>query len=654
MTAYRRALIAIIVLTLFVAGTPVLMARLSAEATDHVVSLVADYQEFAAAAQERGVSVDTFLRRLHGAGVNALAVHEDSLASLAQEGLLSVHSGADLLDLARLGDKPPVPLRQIQPRATYVYGFASPALQAWLTGALRDRLGAGRVQAGNAVDRVTGDPAQVQARPLGYRPGELRRLAGLGFQIVVRPQDGPGLTASAIRRYFRTLGAQVPLHLVLFDGSLVMGYPQHLAAVAGAMNAAHLVLGAIEAPTQLGLVDQKGIRKIDQQIGERTVRVYSIPSWIIDRQPPPTVTTNVIEAIETRHDRVIYLHPFTAVTVNPSRVLSANVLDYGAIAAAVRDHGYRIGPVRPMPRVTVARWERMLLALGAVAGGLLLLSLIFPSTGWAWLVVLGLLALGFSAVSATLSREAASLGAAIAFGGLGAFTVARMWLHPPRRVWAEAVLHTLAAAGVALVGALFIATILGDTQHMLEWSYFRGVKVSYLAPPLLALVGYVVYTGETGSARGSFWRDAARFLDMPLAVKHVLLGGLVLGAGGIYLLRSGNVTSVLSIEAHLRAFLEHVLVYRPREKEFLIGYPSLFLATLFAHRRRPGWFLVFLLGASVAVVSLIDSFEHLRTPFLTSFLRSGTGLLLGLVLGSVVLGVVAAAIGWWERRRRAS
>lgn len=654
MNGFRRALMAIVALTLLVGGLPVLFARMRAEASDRVVSLVADYQEFAAVAQAQGAPVDPFLRQLHAAGVNALAVHEDTLLSLDNLGLLTVRTGAQLLDDVRVGQQTPVPVAAIDPQSVYVFGFTSPALRRWTGRALADTFGARRVQVGTTVDRVVGDAADVENQGIGYHPGELSRLASLGFQIVVRPQNPPGLTAAGVSRYFASLSAQVPLHLIIFDGLQAMGDPNQLGAVARAMRRYHLVLGAIETPTQLGNIDQLGIRRLSQAIGQRTVRVYSIPPWIIGKLQPPGVASDVESAIDDRHNRAIYLHPFTAATVDPSDLLQANVQGYALLASSIRNFGYQLGPVRPMPLVTVGRWERVLLAVGAVAGGLLLLSFIFPGIGWTWLIVLGLLAAAFAAVSATLSREVAALGAAMAFGGMASFVVARLWRHPPRSVWWGAVTTMLASAGVALTGALFVATLLGGTQHMLQWSYFRGVKVSYVAPPLLAVVGYLVYTGGSQGAAASFWRRAGEVLDTPLTLRHVLVGLLVLGAGGYYVLRSGNVTSLLPLEGHLRTFLQQTLVFRPREKEFLVGYPSLFLATLFAYRRRPAWFLIFLLGASAAFVSLIDSFEHLDAEFLTSFLRSLTGLAAGLVVGSVALGVVAAAIGWWERRQRAS
>jgi len=69
------------------------------------------------------------------------------------------------------------------------------------------------------------------------------------------------------------------------------------------------------------------------------------------------------------------------------------------------------------------------------------------------------------------------------------------------------------------------------------------------------------------------------FFDSPVKIWQVLLGILVLGAGSLLVLRSGNVGSeyVSGYELNLRGLLGGLLGVRPRFKEFLIGYPALIL-----------------------------------------------------------------------------
>ena len=81
---------------------------------------------------------------------------------------------------------------------------------------------------------------------------------------------------------------------------------------------------------------------------------------------------------------------------------------------------------------------------------------------------------------------------------------------------------------------------------------------------------------------------------------------------------------------------------RPRFKEFLIGYPAIFVlaALMPSHRRAAGW--AFMLAAAIGLADVLDTFSHIHTPLSVGLLRT----LNGAVLGSAI-GVVAQ---WIYRR----
>jgi hypothetical protein len=160
--------------------------------------------------------------------------------------------------------------------------------------------------------------------------------------------------------------------------------------------------------------------------------------------------------------------------------------------------------------------------------------------------------------------------------------------------------------------------------------------------------------GVDGAGRG--WRGLARRAAGLLARRLTAweLGLLLLIAFGavLYVGRAGHESGipVMGLEVKLRALLEHTLVARPRLKEVLIGHPALMVAAFLAARGDRSYVALLLLAAGVGQVSVINSFEHLRTPLVITLLRSGNGLVVGLLAGAVA----AVVAGWLLHLARAS
>lgn len=647
------------------AGIPPLLQRVRAEGADRSVELVADQADFTAVAEAQGVDPATFLRRMHAAGITSLGVAEDTLKTLADQGLVQEWTGADLKAAAELRPLPSA-FAGHTPRMDRLYVYVSdPTLGAWLRTSLQQRLAPGRVTAWRAGDAtvvaVRGDKKELEALGLGFRPGRLSSLASLGFTIVPRLSDDPQETAAAIGATVAQAAAQAPVHTVIFAGEAVTGYPDQLAATAEALAAAGWDVGAIETPPQLGNVDQSGITTLVAARPGAVVRVYSLPAWVLQQMQPAQVNQTILDGITGRNLRVIYLHPYTAQVDPAGHVLADNVTRWGRLAARIRALGYHLGPARPFPQMHVRKRYRILLNLGVLAGALWLLFLLLPATarrGWWWLVAGGILVAGATAVRAGLAAEAGGLGAAVVFPSLAGFYVARTWDRWERggsglgRIWWQAVLTAVIAAATAAIGAYLLSALLSNTAYMQEWSFFRGVKVSYVMPPLVTSLAFLVAVGVSGRRQG-LGQELGALGRIVIRGAHLLGLAVLLGAAGYYVLRSGNVSyhAVSSIEETMRTLLSRFFVDRPREKEFLVGYPSFFLAVYAAARRHNGWFWMFLLGGSVGLVSLVNSFEHVRTPLLVSVHRGLYGLLLGAVIGTVVLLVVWAVERVWTRSR---
>ena len=75
---------------------------------------------------------------------------------------------------------------------------------------------------------------------------------------------------------------------------------------------------------------------------------------------------------------------------------------------------------------------------------------------------------------------------------------------------------------------------------------------------------------------------------------------------------------------------------RPRTKEFLIGYPALFLAAGYFLRGEKQWLWVLAAIGVIAPISVFNTFSHIHTPLMISLIRTFNGLILGLLIGWVL------------------
>ncbi|MHB8945468.1 MAG: DUF5693 family protein, partial [Bacillota bacterium] len=274
-----------------------------------------------------------------------------------------------------------------------------------------------------------------------------------------------------------------------------------------------------------------------------------------------------------------------------------------------------------------------------------------------------------------VSLQMMALAGALIFPTLGTAYPLKRWRRVRGRnsigsTAGVALVSLVTATAISLIGAFFIASLLSDIRYLLEFDYFRGVKLVHIVPMALLALIYAAYYGAGGDG-GERRREqtaerapdvdgpphdvvveAARFLRTKVRVVHVALLLLAAIAGYIYIGRTGNTSglAVSSLELNVRAGLERLLVARPRTKEFLIGHPALILGAWSVLRGYPALAFPLVLAGSIGQVSAVNSFQHLRTPFALSLLRGVNGLVLGAAIGLVAL-IIIDPIARWLRDR---
>jgi hypothetical protein len=187
---------------------------------------------------------------------------------------------------------------------------------------------------------------------------------------------------------------------------------------------------------------------------------------------------------------------------------------------------------------------------------------------------------------------------------------------------------------ITLSGALLIAALLSNNKFMLGIEQFSGIKISYLVPLflVLAIMWLKVNKGKLMILEN---------IKKPILIEHVIIMVFFAVFLVIYISRSGNFSflPVLSIEEKIRIFLEKTLIARPRNKEFLIGYPALLLAMSMNFLKIKEFKIPIIIIGTIGPVTLINTFCHIHTPFLFSMLRTFNGVWLGLVLGLIIITI---------------
>jgi hypothetical protein len=187
--------------------------------------------------------------------------------------------------------------------------------------------------------------------------------------------------------------------------------------------------------------------------------------------------------------------------------------------------------------------------------------------------------------------------------------------------------------GETLVGVFLLIGLLADHRFMLGVETYAGVKLALILPILIVALYFILEQGE-----GSFFNRIKTFLQSKITMALVAAGMFALLALGIFVARSGNfVLPVPMFEKYFRNFLEAILFIRPRTKEFLVGYPLLALSALLVLKGQRRWLWVLAAIGTIAPISLFNTFCHIHTPVLISFVRSINGLALGIIIGTIVV-----------------
>ena len=605
-----RRLLVLLSIVVLAAALPFALERVARERENRSVLLVVDWDDLEWFARTKGVDPLVLARELRQEGFTVFGVSEWSLKALKARGLLV-----------------PAPAPPDAPPYLQYFTGASEAVRKTLAERL-NTLGK-RVEVFGEVLGVSLLPEEEEKVGLGWDRDLIQRLREEGCTLVLRPYNYLNVPPEVLSRL---LGDDVWKNEgvvgVIASGDSIPGYgnPQSLRRFADFLSDRGLFFGYVE------FVGQKGEDTLARLVPQWTLRVHSIPPDELKNYTPETARERFLRALRERSVRVLYLRLFT----EPSFTgWERNFVYLQDLRKDIQAQGLAFG-LPPLPHRAFAP-SRAFLVLSAFVvsffalflfealffrpplwlgflGGVLLSVVVFTSPLWGMKVV-GLCA-GVTAPTLSVMLLVEEFSQGRKFRGI------------------------LEAFLVAFAGSLVIAQGLYHWLFVQRIEQYFGVKVMLTLPVVLVFLYLFRRRLLGGSLQEVLLGDLRRF--------ELLVAAFLGVAFVLYLTRSGNfpLLGAGRLENQMRTFLERILFARPRTKEFLVGYPALWLLASLRDLR-PVYRMVLWLSATVGFVTMVNSFCHLHTPLLFTLLRFVNALSLSVpVFGVYYLAVLFALWIW--------
>ena len=689
---YNPVLLAVIVVGL-VCALWLNFVRHDVEKQNNTVEMAMEYEGLRKLAALQGLPEEDVLRQFKEAGINSLMIFDTTLERLKKNGELQTATGGELRQAAMLGaDKgvfAHVPAEALEENAAYAAAAADASILEDVEQDLCLRYGADRVQVVSENPRIIkvkgsttplpdgryDEPQGLLQAPLGLPVQDLRKVNALGFKIIVRPQNYIEVTDEQIDAIFdRIKEAGVPVAALMPCGTDDVGYPNKMQHLGERMKENNMTLVMLEHYTQLQFAKIDGLLPLAEFNDYKAAR-----SYVID--PTEQKKISVGEALrrwaltdEERNIRVNYIRPFL-MPEGGQDIMKTNLKYVRDIKASVEARGYTIGEAGVFAAkgdgfapYFPSKLSFIPVLLAIVAGVVLYLSLLFNLSGSKQLALWAVLSAGGLALlfigRGLLTRQLLALAAASVFPVLSMSVIFNIWdknttgKHSLLSICWKGIWQLALAIALSLVGAAFLSAILTDSRFLLEIDIYRGVKLTFILPVIFTAILFIKrhdLLQVVGRGLQTLWKRLNGLLDTGLTFRHVVVLLVLMFIAYYFVGRSGHTggVPVPAIELKMRAFLEQLMYARPREKEFMIGHPMFFLAVLAVYRCAPRWWQFALTCAAViGQGSLVQTFCHMRTPVVMSFVRALDGYAVGVVFGVAGVLVIGALLPLVLKLRR--
>ena len=690
---YNPVLVAVILVGL-VCALWVNWNRHAIEQRNNSVEMAMEYKDLRKLAALEGVPEEVVLKKFQEAGINSLMVFDTSLERLGKIGAIKLVTGKELRQAKVLGNDTGVfaNVKDVKENAVYIAegNDATAFEEAWED--LRVRYDAERarmISSNPPIIEVLGstdllpinavrEPVGILQAPLGLSSSEMRKVASLGFNVIIRPQNFVNVTEEKIDSIFNRIAKSgVEVNAYMSAGAEVVGYPNKIDYMAKKLADRKLIMQ--EHYTQLQFAKVEGLVPLAEALNYKAVRTYVIDSLEQKKISVGEGLRRWALTDEERNVRVNYIRPYF-LSQNGQDLLTMNLQYVKDITANVKARGFKIGeaglfeaeasnvkngytgPYFPNKIAFV------IIGTAVLAGAVIYLAQLVELTNSKQIILWGVMTAVMAAIllagRGLVMRQALAFGAAVFFPVLSMNVILDIWDRTKTssvsalKVILNSTWQLALAVLMSLVGGMYLAAILADSRFLLEIDIYRGVKLTFIMPLVLMTILYVKRYDMLGVMGAGVKVAVSRVNDLlnkPITFKHIALLG-VLGIVLLYFVaRSGHSAGVpvAAIEVKMRLFLEQLMYARPRQKEFMIGHPAFFLAAYAAYHNAPRLMQYALTcGAVIGQASLVQTFCHMRTPVFMSTVRAIDGYAMGAVIGIMLVAVVAIVMPQFMKLKR--
>ena len=624
-----------------------------------------DFDAVVLMARNDGYDLDTALQMARDAGVTSFTIYDTTLNKLTQRGELSLVTklGADLY----------YPQFGITDKSYDYYLIGKPQGEKDLyfdevVSDLAVRLGNDKVKVmSNGAYRIAGIKGVMPGLGdvnLGIMSADAKIISDHGFYVILRPTNYSNPTKADVDHFFERADQIKDVTGIMFVGKEVLGYTpvagerkDMLDYTADNLNRRDIPFYMIESVDQLQYNQQDGMYDLSGLVHYRTARVYAMAKEELEKITPEEAAMRFYISDLERNVRV-NLYPLYKKPLHGMNLTETNLSYIQETSQKLKDRGYTLGRASIMEGYYPNALLLAMTAAAAACGFVFVLNLFIPLSEKVNYILLALAVVGGAGgtvlFQSALFLQIMAIGCAVASPTAAMLLLLDWWRKKPidaplgyGRVVRDGAVGLTCAVAIAMIGGLYIAAMLGNIRFFMEFDFYRGVKLTFVLPILLVAAGYLLrfpLWGRTIASPQDFAAFARDFLNIPIKMGTLILLGMLAMVAFIFVGRSGHTAGVPvpDFEVALRRFLENAMYARPREKEFLVGHPAFFLMVAAMYRKWPQILhFLLVLAATIGVGSMVETFAHIRTPFLMSFIRGIDGWLLGLPLG--IIGVCGVA-----------
>ena len=495
---------------------------------------------------------------------------------------------------------------------------------------------------------------------IGYNEEKINKVKNAGLDVVLRPINY-SVNNEKLADVYKASNEKYDLkpRLYLLHGKEVLGYPDNEDKLLNYINEYNIAPVLIESSNQREHLKQEGLNKLVEKANYNAVRAFTMWDYVRERtkyynyEGAEEIENTMFRAISERNIRVIYFKPFFKAEGSTKFLTDADEYErtFTSLAKRLEDHNIKLGAAEPIKEFHIGAKRLAVLAFGITLAAILLFVKMFNIRNKYvnFLYLFAVPAAVVPLVMRNIAEKGFSFAAAVVFSGLAIYffmmsikDIYNSTKHYSNiQLMVKSSIILIISVAIALIGAVFVDSMLCDVKYFLEMDIFRGVKAAQILPFAIFIIMYLVYfmnKNNEGTLK-SIIDVTKRLLNKDIKIYYAIIAGIIGIAGYVYISRTGHETTLQpsNIEMIFRNFMENKLLARPRTKEFLIAFPAIFAAVFAANKKSDFFTGIFMFVAAIGTSSVINTFSHLRTPIYLSFTRTILGLILGIIIGGIVI-----------------